>query len=103
MSDDSKSGKRPWEDLLYGALDKLASAPGKLKDPKESVAAALEWMKSAREDIQQRLSEDISKRISELDWESLMKSASEHIADHYDLEIKVSLKRKTKKPNASKK
>jgi hypothetical protein len=96
---DDKSGKIKWDDLVMGAIEKIASAPSKLKDPKESVSQAFEWMKTLRDDLQEKMMGEITKRIQELDWDSVSKKVGEHIAENFDIEVtaKVSFKPKSAK------
>jgi len=90
------NSRRSWDDLVFAAIEKIAAAPGKLKDPKESVTAAVDWVKSVRDDVQQKVIADVSQRLKELDWEAISKKVGEHLADRYDIEIsaKISLKPK---------
>jgi hypothetical protein len=42
---------------------------------------------------------EFSDRVGQLDFDSLSKKAAEHIAEHFDVEIKISLKpKKPKRP-----
>lgn len=88
-----------WNDLFFGTIEKLAQAPGKIKDSKEPVSAALDVFKSIKEDVQTKMVKEFSDRVGQLDFDSLSKKAAEHIAEHFDVEIKISLKpKKPKRP-----
>ncbi len=99
MSSDN-SGKKIWEELLMGAIERIAQAPSKLKDPKESVTAAMDWVKSMRDDLQGRIAADVSQRLSQIDWESLSKKVGEHLADRYDVEVTARIKLRPKKTDS---
>lgn len=104
---ETKGGKPPrgsWEDLVMGTIEKIATAaPGKLKDPKETVATAFEWVKGVRSEVQERIVAEVSSRLTEIDWDSFRKKIGDHIAENFDIEVKaqISLKPKSKsKKNA---
>jgi hypothetical protein len=101
---DDKGGKIKWDELVFGAIEKIASAPSKLKDPKESVTQAFEWVKTVRDDLQEKVIGDITERFRNLDWDSMSKQVAEHIVENFDIEVtaKISLKPKVgkkKKPS----
>lgn len=96
---DSKEAKG-WNDLLFNTIEKIAQAPGKIKDSKEPVSAAMDVFKSIREEVQSKMVKEFSDRVGQLDFDGLSKKAAEHIANHFDVEIKISLKpKKNKKPD----
>ena len=93
------SQKKGWDDLVFGAIETLANAPSKLKDPKESVSQAIDWVKSLREDIQSKIAEEIPARLSQMDWDIMSKKMADYIAENYEakIEMKVSLSPRKKK------
>ncbi|MDB5036475.1 MAG: hypothetical protein JWQ35_3 [Bacteriovoracaceae bacterium] len=105
MKDEKNGGKFKWDEIVFGAIEKIATAQSKFKDPKESVSQAFEWVKTIRDDIQEKITQEISEKLKYLDMESVAKKVGEHLADHYDIEVvsKISLKPKDrKKQNAPK-
>jgi hypothetical protein len=100
---DDKSGKIKWDELVFGAIEKLAAAPSKLKDPKESVVQAFEWVKTVRDDLQLKIITDVAERFRDLDWDSMSKQVANHLVENFDIEIsaKISLKPKSKKKKPS--
>lgn len=98
---DEKPGKLKWDDLVMGAIEKIAAAPSKLKDPKESVSQAFEWIRTVREDLQEKVINEVTERVREIDWDSVSKQVADQIAKNYDIEVtaKISLKPKSKKRN----
>ena len=100
-----KSGKLKWDELVFGTIEKLASAPSKLKDPKELGNQAFEWVKGIRDDLQEKITREVMERIRQLDWDVMAKKVAEHLAENYDVEVsgKVSFKPKTKKKSAIRK
>lgn len=100
-SDTSKgqqNTRRVWEDVLFNTFERLAAAPSRLKDPKESLSSAFDWMKGMREDIEDRIKEEVSLRVGKIDWDQLAKKVGDHMAKNYELEIdaKIRWKPKTK-------
>jgi len=95
--------KKGWDDLVFSAIETLANAPSKLKDPKESVSQAIDWVKSLREDIQTKISEEIPARLSQIDWDAMSKKMADYIAENYEakIEMKVSLVPRKKKGDES--
>lgn len=93
-----KDSKVKWDELVFSALEKIAGAPSKLKDPKESVTQAVEWVKGLREDLQEKVVQEISAKFPQLDWDVLSKKLAQQIVEHYDLEVtaRISLKPKKK-------
>lgn len=86
-SDSNSTKKRGWEDLVFSTIERIAAAPQKLRDPKESVAAAFEWMKGVKGEIQDRISEEVQKKVTEIDWDRLSREVGTHIAENFDVEI----------------
>ena len=99
---EEKSSKKSWEDLVFSVIEKVASAPSKMKDSKESVIAAIDWMKSVKDDVQEKMAQELAQKLSEMDWENLSKKVGEHIVKNYDIHIdaKVSLTPKKKKTSS---
>lgn len=99
-SDNSKGqqhSKRVWEDVLFNTFERLAAAPSRLKDPKESISSAFDWMKGMREDIEDRIKEEVSLRVGKIDWDQLAKKVGDHMAKNYELEIDAKIRWKPKK------
>ena len=90
----SPKNKKTWEQIVFGTIEKLAQAPGKLKDPKETVVQAVEWVKATRDDVQQKFISDMTEKVASIDWGNVSKEMADHIAENYDLELKVSFRRK---------
>ena len=88
--------KKAWEDIIFKAIQTLATAPQKIKDPKETVGAAIEWVNSTRQDVQDKFVGDLSDKMSKVNWDIISKQVADHIATKYDIEItsRVSLKPK---------
>lgn len=88
MKDKKGGGDKTWNDLIFSTIEKLAQAPGKLKDSKEPVAETFEFLKGIKDNVQ-----------SKFDLDGFAKKVAEHIGENFDLEVnaKVSLKRKGKK------
>jgi len=84
-SSDPKDSKKGWEELLFGTLEKIVATPGKLKDPQ----SAIDWFKGLREDLQDRIKEEIAGQVSKIDLPVLAKKVSEHLAQNYDLKIEA--------------
>lgn len=80
-SSESSKETRGWEDLVFAAFDKLATASEKIRDPQGNVSAAVEWMKGKK-----------------VDWQRLSTAVGDHLAKNYEIEInaKVSFKPKSK-------
>jgi len=95
-SSEPKDPKKGWEELLFGTLEKIVATPGKLKDPQ----SAIDWFKGLREDLQDRIKEEIAGQVSKIDLPILAKKVSEHLAENYDLKVeaKFSWEKKDKKP-----
>ena len=97
---DDRSGKKPggWEDLVFSTLEKIATAPSKLKDPKETVIQAVDWIKGVRDDISEKITGEIKDKISQLDFNALAERIGDHLAENYDVEVtaKISLRPKNK-------
>ena len=101
----NKSSRGSWEDLVFGAIEKIATAaPGKLKDPKETVSTAFEWVKGVRSEVQEKIISEVSSRLTEIDWDSFRKKIGDHIAENFDINIKakISLTPKAKTNKKSK-
>jgi len=94
---DEKETPKGWNDVFFSTIEKLAQAPGRIKDSKEPVSAAIDVFKSIREDVQTKMVKEFSDRLGQLDFDRLSKKAAEHIANHFDVEIKISLKPKKSK------
>lgn len=80
----SKEKDKGWNDIIFSTIEKIAQAPGKIKDSKEPVATTLELLKGLKEDLQSRV-----------DMDQFAKKIAQHIADNFDIEI--SLKPKGRK------
>ena len=93
----SKESRGGWEDLFFGALDKLAQASDRIKDPQGNVSAAFEWMKGMKSELQDRMSKEFADRVAQIDWQKFAKVVGDQLAEKYDIEIqaRVSLKPKT--------
>ncbi len=94
---DEKDSKLKWDELVFGAIEKLAAAPSKLKDPKESVVQAVEWVKGLRDDLQEKVAAEVSNKLKQLDWDSTAKKVAEHLVENYDIEVSAKLSFKPKK------
>jgi len=95
--------KRPWEDLVFSIIEKLTTAPSKLKDPKESVSAAVEWVKSVRQEVQEKMVHEIKQSIIRFDWEKMGRKVMEELVQEYDIEISSKILFRPKKQRAAKK
>lgn len=95
---DEKDTRIKWDDLVFGAIEKIVSAPSKLRDPKESVANAVEWVKTVKDDLQEKVTLEISNRLKDLDWDRMSKEVANHIAENFDIEVtaRIALKPKSK-------
>lgn len=91
------SSKKSWDDLVFGAIEKLAAAPSKLKDPKESVSQAIDWIKTVRSEIQSKIAEEIPSRLSQLDWDLMAEKVADHVVKNYDISVEMKLKFKPKR------
>jgi hypothetical protein len=87
-------GKKGWEDLLFSTIEKVAGAPQMLKDPQ----GAIDWVKGLREDLGEKIKEEISSRISKLDLQVLGKKVGDHLAENYRLKIEAKIEWEPKKP-----
>jgi len=90
---------RGWEQLIFGAFDKLANASERFKESPNNVSAAFEWMKGMKIELQDRMSKEFSDRLAQIDWQKLSKTMGDHIAKNYDIEVtaKFSFKPKERK------
>lgn len=93
--------KKNWDELVMGAIEKLAAAPGKLKDPKESMGQAIEWVKSVKDDIQTKIIEEVPARLSQVDWNSVGESVAKHMAENFDIKIEMKLSFTPKKKKST--
>jgi len=84
-SSEPKDGKKGWEELLFGTLEKIAATPGKLRDPQ----SAIDWFKGLREDLQDRIKQEIAGQVSKIDLPDLAKKVSQHLAENYDLKVEA--------------
>lgn len=102
-SDDFESGrKKGWEDLIFNTIERLAATPGKIKEP----GAAFDWIKNLREDVQDRVKEEIAQRVAKIDWNRLARGVSKNLAENYELHIDAKLSwtpkdKETEKPASS--
>lgn len=87
---DADSGRR-WEDLIFGTIEKLAQAPNRLKDSKETVGFAFDWVKGMRQEIQEKVREEISSRIGKLDFNQIAKKLGDHLANNYKLKVNATV------------
>lgn len=76
-----------WEEFLFGTIEKIASTPSRLKDPKESISSAFDWMKGIREEIGERVKEEVSQRIGKLDFNQIANKVADHLAKNYEMKI----------------
>jgi len=83
--------RKGWDELILTAFEKIAATPGRLKDSKETFSSAFDWMKGIREEIQNRIKEEISARIGKLDWDQLADKVGDHLAKNYRLEVKATV------------
>lgn len=90
---DDKPPRKPWEDLVVGAFERLAAAPGKLKDP----AAAFDWLKGIRDDIQSKVTSELSQQLKNVDWTQIGKAMGDHLAENYDIKVTAEISLKPKK------
>ena len=79
--------RRMWEDLLFGTIDRIAATPGKLKDPKESITSAFDWVKGIREEVGDRVKEEVSSRIGKLDFNQIASKVADHLAKNYEVKV----------------
>lgn len=86
-----KSETKGWEDLIFGTFEKIAQAPNRLKDPKETMNFAFDWVKGMRGEVQERVKEEISARIGKLDFNQIAKRVADHLADNYQVKISATL------------
>jgi hypothetical protein len=95
---EKKQRPTTWEDVFFGAIQKIAAAPSKIKDPKDAVSSTIGWMNSTRQDIQEKFVGDLADKVSKVNWEMISKQVGEHLANKYDIEItsRVSLKPKAR-------
>lgn len=92
--------KKGWDDLVIGAIEKIATAPSKLKDSKESVGQAIEWVKSVRDDIQSKIAEELPSKLAQIDWNSVGEKVATHMAENFDVKVEMKLSFTPKKKNA---
>jgi ribosome-associated toxin RatA of RatAB toxin-antitoxin module len=78
-----------WESLLFATFEKIASAPGKLKDPKESVNSAVDWVRGMQRDVQERVKDEVGQRIAKIDWNLMGTKVADHLAKNYRLRIQA--------------
>ena len=91
-----KNSRKGWDDVFFGALEKMATASGKIRDPQ----SAFDWFKGIREDLQDKIKEEITNKISKLDFSDIAKKVGDHLAENYRLQISVEWK--PKRPHESK-
>lgn len=84
---EEKKDRKGWEELIFSTIEKIAATPGKFKDP----GSAFEWVKTIREDVQERIREEVSQRIGKLDWNLLARKLGDHLAEKYRLRIEASI------------
>lgn len=94
-SSDSKDSKKVWEEFLISTFDRLAS----FRDPKQSVSSAVDWVKGMREDVQERMKDEISKRVAQIDWDRLGQKVADHLAKNY--RVKAQFEWEPKNSNSS--
>ncbi len=96
----SSSSNKSWNDLFFGAVEKLAQASEKIRDSNQPLGAAFDTFKGLKDDLQAKVVKEFSDRLNTIDFESLAKKSAEHLAENYDVEVtaKVSLKPKKKAP-----
>lgn len=95
MSSDQKDPKDQkkyrWEDMIFSTFERIASTPGRLRDPKESLASAFDWVKDVREEIADRVKEEVATRVRKLDWNQMPNRVAEHLAQNFNLKIEAKL------------
>lgn len=79
--------RKTWEELVFGAFERIAAAPGRFKDRNESLGSAFDWMKGLREEIQEKIKEEISHRVGRLDWDALARKIADHLAHNYTIKV----------------
>lgn len=84
---DQEKSKKGWEELLFGAIEKIAATPGKLKDPQ----SAMDWFKGLREDLQEKIKDELGQRIAKMDFNQLATRLGDHLAENYRLKISASV------------
>jgi predicted transcriptional regulator len=96
--DESESKKSTWEDLILSTIEKIASAPSKIKDS----SMTFDWAKNMGAEIQDRIRDEIGQRIGKLDWEKLSKKVGDHLAQNYRLKVSANIEWEPKKSESSK-
>ncbi|TVQ78445.1 MAG: hypothetical protein EA369_06990 [Bradymonadales bacterium] len=86
-----KEKKGGWEELIFTAFERVASTSSRLKDPRESVSSAFDWMKGIQKDIQDRIKEEVTNRVSKIDWNIMGNRVADHLAKNYRLKLKAEL------------
>lgn len=96
MKDKDESGgkKSAWEDLIFSTIEKIAAAPGKIKDS----SVAFDWAKNMGSEIQDRIRDEIGQRVGKLDWEKLSKKVGDHLAQNYRVKISANIEWEPKNP-----
>jgi hypothetical protein len=93
-SPDDQNSNKTLTDLLFGAFEKMAQAPGKIKGGAEP---ALDFVKTVRDEFQNRISEEIAQKLKTIDWDKLSRRAADHLAESYDIEVNATVRLKPKK------
>jgi len=88
---ESRDQRKSWDDLIFSTLEKIAATPGKLKDPKDSISGAFEWVRGLREEAQDRIKEEVSARIGKLDWNQLAERVGDHLAKKYQIKVSATV------------
>ncbi|PIR23611.1 MAG: hypothetical protein COV44_01905 [Deltaproteobacteria bacterium CG11_big_fil_rev_8_21_14_0_20_45_16] len=95
------SDRKGWDDLLFSTIEKIAATPGKLKDPKESIVTAVDWMKGLREEVVDKIKDEVANRLGKIDWNLLSEKLGDHLAENYRLKIDAKIEWEPKEKKAS--
>ncbi len=87
MTEPENKKSAGWEDLIFSTIEKLASGSSKIKDP----SAAVDWLKNLREDVIEKVKEEVSSKISMLDLSLLSKKIGDHLAENYRLKLEAKI------------
>lgn len=76
-----------WEDLLFSTFEKIASAPSKLKDPKDSMVSAVDWVRGFQKEVQDRVKDEVGQRLAKIDWNVMSARVADHLAKNYRMRV----------------
>jgi len=96
------SNRKAWDELLFSTIEKIAATPGKLKDPKESFGTAVDWMKGLREEVVDKIKDEVANRLGKIDWNLLSEKLGDHLAENYRLKIDAKIEWEPKEKKAAK-